>query len=97
MSDLDVLRANLKRVRVQRGWSQEFAAHQSGIAMSHFAKIERGERDPRSTTIIKLMRGLDMPPAALFCGVDGLPQGDDVSRPFSDAASGPDPKQTRDE
>jgi transcriptional regulator with XRE-family HTH domain len=47
---LDVFAANLKRIRLQRGLSQERLAHSADLNMTHVAKIERSEREllPRS-------------------------------------------------
>jgi transcriptional regulator with XRE-family HTH domain len=43
---LDVFSTNLKRLRLQRGWSQERMALQSSLNPSHLPKIEHSEREP---------------------------------------------------
>jgi XRE family transcriptional regulator, regulator of sulfur utilization len=58
MQDPIVVRKQLgKRVRVlrvRRKWSQEDLAHESGLARSFTGAIERGEKDLRLTTLVKL-------------------------------------------
>jgi transcriptional regulator with XRE-family HTH domain len=62
--------ANLRRLREARGWSQERAAHESGLNPSHVAKIERGEREPGVRTIAKLSKGLGVSASELFEGIE---------------------------
>jgi transcriptional regulator with XRE-family HTH domain len=58
MEDPTSVRKNLgKRVRAlreKRKWSQEELAHHSGLARSFTGAIERGEKDLRITTLVKL-------------------------------------------
>jgi transcriptional regulator with XRE-family HTH domain len=68
---LDAFRANLKRLRKERGWSQEQLGFESDVHMGHVSKIERGEREPGVRTVSKLARGLAVSAAALFEGIDG--------------------------
>ena len=44
----------VRRLRKARKWSQEELAHQSGLARSFTGAIERGEKDLRLTTLVKL-------------------------------------------
>jgi transcriptional regulator with XRE-family HTH domain len=41
-------------LRRKRKWSQEELAHQSGLARSFTGAIERGEKDIRISTLVKL-------------------------------------------
>ena len=68
---LDVFAANVRRLREERGWSQERLAHESGLNPSHVAKIERTEREPGVRAISKLSKGLRVSAAKLFDGIDG--------------------------
>ncbi|HEV2944214.1 MAG TPA: helix-turn-helix transcriptional regulator [Solirubrobacteraceae bacterium] len=68
---LDVFSANLKRLRKQRGWSQERVAHESGLNPSYVPKIERSEREPGVRTVSKLATALGVSAADLFEGIDG--------------------------
>ena len=68
---LAIFAANLRRLREERGWSQEQAAHESNLNPSHVAKIERREREPKVRTISKLCKALEISAAELFDGIDG--------------------------
>jgi len=72
MSDpLDTFAANLRRIRRERGLSQERLAHNAGLNMTHVAKIERSEREPGVRTVSKLARALGVAASELFEGIDG--------------------------
>jgi transcriptional regulator with XRE-family HTH domain len=70
MEDATLVRKNLgKRVRSlreKRKWSQEELAHQSGLARSFTGAIERGEKDLRLTTLVKLANTFKISLAQLF-------------------------------
>ena len=70
MQDALTIRKQLgRRVRVlrtKRGWSQEELAHQSGLARSFTGAIERGEKDLRLTTLVKLAETFKIPVRRLF-------------------------------
>jgi len=70
MQDSVSIRKNLgKRVRAlreKRGWSQEELAHRSGLARSFTGAIERGEKDLRLTTLVKLANTFKLSVADLF-------------------------------
>ena len=70
MEDASSVRKNLgKRVRAlreKRKWSQEELAHQSGLARSFTGAIERGEKDLRITTLVKLAKTFKIPVGHLF-------------------------------
>jgi transcriptional regulator with XRE-family HTH domain len=67
---LDIFAANLRRVREERGLSQERLAHAANLNMTHVAKIERSEREPGVRTISKLAIALQVSTADLFEGID---------------------------
>ncbi len=71
---LGVFGANLKRIRLQRGLSQERLAHTADLNMTHVAKIERSEREPGVRTVAKLTKALGISAGELFEGIDGRPQ-----------------------
>lgn len=72
MSDpLDIFAANLRRLRTERGLSQERLAHAANLNMTHVAKIERSEREPGVRTVTKLAKALGVSTADLFEGIDG--------------------------
>jgi transcriptional regulator with XRE-family HTH domain len=44
----------VRELRQKRGWSQEELANESGLARSFTGAIERGEKDLRLSTLLKL-------------------------------------------
>jgi transcriptional regulator with XRE-family HTH domain len=68
---LDIFALNLRRIRHERGLSQERLAHNADLNMTHVAKIERGEREPGVRTVSKLAKALEVSAAELFDGIDG--------------------------
>jgi transcriptional regulator with XRE-family HTH domain len=62
--------ANVRRIRERRELTQEQLGWAAGIHQTAIARIENGERKPTLDTIIKLARGLEVPPAELFTGID---------------------------
>lgn len=50
----------LREVRLKRGISQERLAHLSGLDRTYVSGIERGERNPSLTNILKLVDALDI-------------------------------------
>lgn len=68
---LDIFAANLRRIRRERGLSQERLAHIADLHTTHVAKIERGEREPGLRTVSKLARALGVSASELFDGIDG--------------------------
>jgi transcriptional regulator with XRE-family HTH domain len=49
---------NLKALRKKACVSQEDLAKRSGVHASEISRLERGDRDPRLTTLVKLADGL---------------------------------------
>lgn len=48
------LASNLRRLRAERGWSQEDYADRAGIHRTYVSDIERGARNPTITVVEKL-------------------------------------------
>lgn len=59
----------LRALRKQQGLSRHELSWRTGLIETDIGRYERGRRDPRLTTILRLARGLDLPPGEL---VDGL-------------------------
>jgi transcriptional regulator with XRE-family HTH domain len=51
---------------MKKKWSQEDLAHESGMARSFTGAIERGEKDLRLTTLVKLANTFRIPIGQLF-------------------------------
>lgn len=63
---LQLLGRTIRRLRKQRGLSQEALAEAARMHLNHVSSIERGERNPGFLSLLKLARGLDVPIATLF-------------------------------
>lgn len=59
----------VRRLREQRGWSQEGFAHEGGLGRSFAGAIERGEKDIRLSTLIKLAKVLGVTLSQLLKGI----------------------------
>lgn len=60
------LGTRVRALREKREWSQEELAHESGLARSFAGAIERGEKDLRLTTLVKLANTFRIPISQLF-------------------------------
>jgi transcriptional regulator with XRE-family HTH domain len=61
--------ANVRNARQRRDWTQEDLAHASGLATVQVSRIERGKREVRLTTFLRLVRALDVAPDELLRGL----------------------------
>lgn len=61
---------NLRAARADAGISQETLGARADLHRTEVSLLERGERDPRLATIVKLARGLGVPVSALIAGVE---------------------------
>ena len=57
---------NVRRIRESLGLTQEGLAAESGFDRSYIGGIERGERNPSLSAILRLASTLRVPPARLF-------------------------------
>lgn len=70
--DLSALTANLKRLRVARGMSQGELADAAELSRVGYRNIESGAAAPRTDTLVRLARALDVKLDALFVPVRQL-------------------------
>lgn len=61
--------ANVRAARKAKGWTQEELAHESGLAPVQVSRIERGVREIRLTTLVRLLAALDASPDLLLDGL----------------------------
>jgi transcriptional regulator with XRE-family HTH domain len=59
----------LRRLRTAAGVSQERLGFRAGLHRTEISLLERGQRDPRLTTVIRLADALGVDPAALLADV----------------------------
>ena len=60
------LGSNIKRLRLEHGWSQEEYADRAGLHRTYVSDIERSSRNPTITVIEKLAKALNVSASALI-------------------------------
>lgn len=63
---MDHVGTEVRRLRIERGWTQPQLAVSAGIAVSGLSQIENGHRNASSRTMSKLAAGLGVEMADLF-------------------------------
>ncbi|WP_420100731.1 helix-turn-helix domain-containing protein [Bosea sp. (in: a-proteobacteria)] len=66
MDARDLLAWNMRRLRVERGLSQEKLAFDSGIDRTYVSRLERRIENPSIAIVEKLALTLDVPIAQMF-------------------------------
>lgn len=61
-----VMAANLRRIRTDKGLSQEELAFRCGVHRTYVSGVERGVRNPTITIVAKIAAALDVPASALL-------------------------------
>ena len=61
-----VLAANLRRLRVEAGWTQEALAHHARLHRTYVGSVERGERNISIDNIERLAQALGVASSALL-------------------------------
>ena len=63
---LKSLGSRIRRLRQQKGWSQEALADQAGVDRSYMSGIERGVRNVSVLSLAKIAKALGVPLSTLF-------------------------------
>ncbi|CCY23850.1 MAG: helix-turn-helix transcriptional regulator [Brachyspira sp.] len=63
---LQILGNNLRAERNRQRLSQEQLAEMAGLQMQHVSKIENGQTDIRFTTLIAILKALNIPFEKLY-------------------------------
>ena len=58
--------ANLRRLREAAELTQDALSDRSGLHATEISRLERGVRDPRLSTVVRLARALGVEPALLL-------------------------------
>ena len=65
-SQLKTFGRTLRKARRDRDLSQEALADRAGLSAKHVGEIERANKDPRVTTVLKLASALELRSGELF-------------------------------
>lgn len=57
---------NVRRLREEKGWSQEELAHRTGLHRTYISGIERGVRNPTVKIVAKIAKLLEVEPSELL-------------------------------
>jgi transcriptional regulator with XRE-family HTH domain len=60
---------NLRRLRTVAELTQMELSNRSGLDMAEISRLERGKKDPRLSTIVRLATGLQLDPSELVRGI----------------------------
>jgi transcriptional regulator with XRE-family HTH domain len=60
---------NVRSARLERGWTQEELAHRTKLASVQISRIERGVREIRLTTVLRLLEAFDASADELLDGL----------------------------
>ena len=74
MDPLEAFAANVKRLRKERGLTQERLAEQADLHLTDIARIETLRRDPGIKVVAKIAQGLGCKTGDLFEGVKHTPE-----------------------
>jgi transcriptional regulator with XRE-family HTH domain len=69
----EVFAQNLRRIRARRNLSQEELARLTEMHRTEISVLERGRREPRLQTLIKLSAALEVPLGEFFAGIEWRP------------------------
>jgi transcriptional regulator with XRE-family HTH domain len=64
-----VVGQNIRANRERLGITQEALAHRCGLHPVELGRAERGVRDLRVSTVVKIAHGLEVPPGDLLAGL----------------------------
>lgn len=62
----DVLARNMRQLRAERGWSQEFLAAEANLNRTYLSAVERAEQNISLDNIYKIAKAFGVPPACLL-------------------------------
>lgn len=57
----------VRRLRLQKGWTQEELAGAADLTTTYVGQVERGDKVPSLTVVLKIARGLSVGPDELLC------------------------------
>jgi transcriptional regulator with XRE-family HTH domain len=63
----------MKELRAKKGVSQDDLSRATDVHSTAIGRMERGAREPRLTTILRIASGLEVPPSELLDQLDEAP------------------------
>ncbi len=69
MDPVEIFGRNVRAARTKKKWTQEDLAAKTGLAPAQISRIERGAREIRLTTLVRLLTALEAGPEALMIGL----------------------------
>ena len=60
------LALKIKRLRAQKGWTQQALAERAQVSLGYVVRLESGHYDPKLSTLRKLAKALGVPVTALL-------------------------------
>jgi transcriptional regulator with XRE-family HTH domain len=75
MEPLDAFATNVRRLRHERGLTQERLAELADLHLTDIARIETRRRDPGVKIVAKIAHGLNVPASDLLQDVEYRPKG----------------------
>ena len=70
MEPLAQFSENLRRLRLANGMTQEALSDVTELDPGEISRLERGDRNPRLLTVVRIARGLDVTLPELLAGVE---------------------------
>lgn len=64
--EAEIFGKTLRRLREERGQTQEGVAHAAGLTTNYMSDLERGMKVPSLTTILQLAQALNVAPGELL-------------------------------
>ena len=77
--DETAVAATLRRLRQERGLSQEVLSGLAGMARTHLTMMENGEMQPSLRTLWRIAAALDMKPSELVAQIEAAAHKIDLS------------------
>lgn len=62
----EIFGATVRRLRAERSWTQEDLADAAHLTATYVGQVERGDKIPSLTVVLKLARGLSVLPSDLL-------------------------------
>ncbi len=64
----DIVARNMRKLRAERGWSQEYLAHECGLNRTYLSAVERSEQNISIDNLYRVAQSLGVEGWALLKG-----------------------------